>query len=107
MNSEEIFDSIHHIAINVADVAKAAQWYQTSFHCRVVFQEKTLAIVEFKNLKLYLLLPNQAPSHVAFERSDAHTFGELQEQTDGSLATFVADPTGNVVQIVGSTVTKE
>ena len=93
-------DSIHHIAIMVANIESSVQWYTTSFNCEVIFSNDTEAILEFENLSLHLLLPSQMPAHIAFSRDDADTFGELRENRDDTKSCFVSDPTGNPVEIV-------
>ena len=96
---------IDHVAINVADVEKAAQWYRSSFGCEIIAIDKTVAILRFRNLNLHLILPGQEPGHLSFVREDVSKFGELRQRTDGSLSTYLSDPSGNFVEIVGSTTT--
>lgn len=96
----EQLDCIEHISINVADIERAVAWYRTSFRCEIVQQSLTHAVLRFENLRLVLTLPNQEQPHIGFVRSDASTFGELRRRTDGSLTTYLADPTGNIVEIV-------
>ncbi len=93
-------DSIHHVAIMVADIQRSLQWYTTSFNCEVAFSSDTEAILKFENLSLQLLLPSQMPAHIAFSREDAATFGELRDNRDNTSSCFVSDPTGNPVEIV-------
>lgn len=93
-------DCIHHVAIHVSDVAKAVKWYQTSFACELVYSDKTQAVLQFGNIRLALVLPNTDPPHLAFERPDAGTLGELRTRADGLRSTFLADSTGNLVEIV-------
>jgi len=95
-------DTIHHIALTVADIDDSVRWYQTSFSCEVIHQEARLAILQFANIQLTLVLPSLQNTHIAYIRDDAETLGELREQVDGSQSTFVADPTGNPVEIVCS-----
>ena len=91
---------IEHVAICVADVKKAVNWYTTSFNCRIISEEITQAVLEFQNIRLALVLPNQQPPHLALRREDASTLGELRQQRDGELSTFLSDPTGNLVEIM-------
>ena len=93
-------DLIDHIAINISDLEKAIKWYTTSFHSRIVYQDKRLAILEFANVRLHLVLPSEQPAHLAFVRDDAETLGELCEQKGGGRSTYVSDPLGNPVEIV-------
>ncbi len=101
MTTEKL-DRVHHLAINVADIEKSVQWYQTSFFCKVIQQDQQQAILQFENLRISLLLPSREPEHVAFYRADAKLFGELRKQADGLLQTIISDPTGNIVKLVCS-----
>lgn len=96
--SEEL-QAVHHVAINVADIDRALKWYLNSFSCRVLQQEKTFAVLEFANLKLVLCLPSQEPPHLAYTRSDAASFGQLELRADGLRSTFLADVAGNMIEI--------
>ena len=91
---------VHHIALSVADIAKSVQWYTTSFDCEVLDQQKQFAILQFENLKLVLTLPSLDPPHTAFERPDAEKYGEIRPRVDGVQSTFVADNSGNMIEIV-------
>lgn len=93
-------DEIDHVAVNVADIENSVRWYLTSFSCTVERQEKTFAILRFRNLKLVLILPSQQRGHVGYKKTDAASFGEITERTDGIKSTFVADPTGNIVELI-------
>ncbi|MBL7662630.1 VOC family protein [bacterium] len=93
-------DTIHHIAINVADLKAALNWYTTSYACEVQYQDLQRAVLQFENVKLTLVLPSQEPAHLAFVREDASALGELQERREGWRSTFLSDPTGNIIEIV-------
>ena len=93
-------DSINHFAINVSDVNKAISWYQKSFRCKLIFQDKTQALLQFANIRLALVQPSIDPPHLAIERHDASALGELRDRPDGNRSTFLADSTGNLVEIM-------
>jgi catechol 2,3-dioxygenase-like lactoylglutathione lyase family enzyme len=93
-------DEIDHVAVAVADIERSVHWYTTSFSCEVERQEKTYAILRFANMKLVLVLPSQQKWHVGYKKNDAASFGEITERTDGIRSTFVADPTGNIVELI-------
>ena len=95
-------DHLHHIAINVADLKAAVKWYQSSFNCEIIFEGRTEVQLQFANTILCLILPSQERPHVAFLRHDAHTIGELRPRNNGVESTFIADPTGNTIEIVSS-----
>lgn len=92
--------SLHHIALPVADLESSVRWYMTSFSCEVIYQDKIQAILQFENIKLSLVLPSHQPFHLAFPRTDANTLGEITKRQDGTLSTYVSDPTGNVVEVL-------
>ena len=94
------FDAIHHIAIQVASISDSVNWYRGSFACEVLSQDTTHALLQFQNIKLTLILPSQEPNHLAFVREDANTLGELREKKEGLRSCFIADPSGNPVEII-------
>jgi len=93
-------DTINHVAIAVTDVAAAVDWYTTNFRCQVEYQDKTWAFLEFGNIKLALVVPNQHPPHVAFTHANAESFGTLKTHRDGTRSCYVTDPAGNSVEIM-------
>ena len=95
-------DRIHHVAIAVADVASAAVWYTSTFRCTVSYQDATWALLDFENLKLALVAPDQHPPHVAFTSPEAERFGALTTHRDGTRSTYVNDPAGNSVEIMAA-----
>ena len=98
--------SINHVTICVANIEQAVNWYQESFSCELIKYEPTIAVLQFANLNLVLSLPSLERPHIAFEKENADSFGELKEMKDGSLGTYIADPTGNIVELVKSVPTK-
>ena len=101
MTSSNLSDAIDHFSINVADIQSSINWYMTSFNCSVLYQDNKQAILQFANVKLALTLPSVLPPHIALARDDAATLGELRKRADGTSSTFISDPTGNPVEIVG------
>jgi catechol 2,3-dioxygenase-like lactoylglutathione lyase family enzyme len=92
--------SINHITICVSNIEQSVNWYQSSFTCELIKYEPTFAVLEFENLKLVLSLPSLERPHIAFNKDNAESFGELKEMKDGSMGTYIADPTGNIVELV-------
>ena len=95
-------DRIEHVAIAVADVPSAVAWYTANFRCTVAYQDATWALLDFDNLKLALVIPEQHPPHVAFASPKAEEFGELTTHRDGTRSTYVRDPAGNSVEIMAA-----
>lgn len=93
-------DSIHHIALHVADLEVATKWYETSFKCERLYADRSQAVLQFHNIQLVLVLPSSEQPHVAFLKENAETFGELFPTKTGESSTVVSDPTGNIVELV-------
>jgi len=93
-------DKIDHIAISVADIDAAVSWYQGSFEAEVLFKDSKQAVLQFANVKLQLVLPGYLPGHIAFKREDAETFGKLRQKDGGEPSCFIADSSGNPVEIL-------
>lgn len=92
--------SINHVTICVANIEQAVNWYQSSFSCELTKYEPTFAVLKFANMNLVLSLPSMERPHIGYEKDDAESFGELRDMRDGSLGTYIADPTGNIVELV-------
>lgn len=95
-------DDLHHVAIPVRDVAKAVAWYTSTFRCKVAYQDATWAFLDFGNTRLALVIPEQHPPHVALKSPDAAKFGTLTTHRDGSRSVYVADPSGNAVEVMAA-----
>lgn len=93
-------DRLDHTAITVSNIDQAVSWYEGSFDCKVLYKTETEAMLEFENVKLQLLLPSQRPSHLAFRKNDADTYGNLKKNKDGSRSCFISDSTGNLVEVI-------
>ena len=96
----ELLDSIHHVAISVSDVKAAVEWYRSNFQCKVSYQDDTWAMLDFANLKLALVIPQQHPPHVAFVHGEAEKYGELKTHRDGTRSCYVNDPAGNAIEML-------
>lgn len=96
----EPLDRVDHVAVVVADIRRALDWYRERFRCRVLYQDDTWAFLEFENLKMALVLPRQHPAHVTFERADAERFGPLRTHRDGTRYVYLQDPDGNTVEVM-------
>ena len=105
MNAETpkaALDDLHHVAIPVRDVATAVAWYTSKFRCKVAYQDATWAFLEFGNTRLALVIPEQHPPHVALMSPEAAKFGALKTHRDGTRSVYVADPSGNAVEILAA-----
>lgn len=93
-------DTLDHVAISVHDIGESVRWYSENFQCRVTYQDATWALLEFANVRLALVIPSQHPPHIAFVRADAEQFGPLKAHRDGTRSTYIADVSGNPVEIL-------
>lgn len=102
MPVEDALDRIDHVAVSVRDIDRAVDWYTSHFRCRVTYRDPTWAFLEFGNLKLALVIPEQHPPHIAFVSPDAERSGPLKAHRDGTRSTYVEDPSGNSVEIMAA-----
>ena len=93
-------DAIDHVAIHVVNIEEALAWYQTTFHCELIYQDSTWALIRFANVRLALVTSGQHPPHLAVERSDAEAFGPLRTHRDGTRSTYVHDPSRNAIEVL-------
>lgn len=98
--AQPVLDTLHHVAIPVADIGAACSWYQQRFGCRVEYQDQSWALLAFANLRLALVMPGQHPPHFAITRPDAASFGPLTEHRDGTRSVYLRDPWGNAVEVL-------
>ena len=95
-------DRIHHVAISVPDLAAALAWYTSRFRCSIAYEDSTWALLDFENVQLALVIPEQHPPHIALTSPEAETYGPLSTHRDGTRSTYVRDPAGNSVEIMAA-----
>ena len=93
-------DRINHLAVPVNNIADAVKWYCDSFSCNVAYVDDTWALLDFENISLALVLPEQHPSHLAVERKDAANFGSLTLHRDKTKSVYIEDPWNNSLEIM-------
>lgn len=93
-------DAIHHVAISVKNIAEAVSWYTETFRCTISYQDETWAMLEFANLRMALVIASQHPPHIGFVNAEAEKYGELKLHRDGTRSIYIADPSGNAVEIL-------
>ena len=96
-------DTIHHIAIQVKDIQRAVEWYTAYFKVKVSYQDDTWAMLQFKNINLALVFPEQHPPHIAIESPDAGQFGTLTKHRDGTESVYITDSEDNVLEVMQQT----
>jgi len=92
-------DTLDHVAISVRDVAESVKWYTTHFKCKIVYQDATWALLEFGNVRLAFVLPEQHPPHIAIV-GDPKAHGEPKTHRDGTCSVYIKDPDGTNVEIL-------
>ena len=93
-------DPVDHIALQVLDVAQAVAWYKDHFKCNVNYQDETWAFIQFANINLALVVPNQHPAHLAFKLENASKYGALKTHRDGTKSLYLSDPAGNTIELM-------
>lgn len=92
--------SIHHIAIQVNNIQRAIDWYTKNFNVEVTYQDDTWAMLQFKNINLALVIPEQHPAHIAIESDAAEKFGPLTTHRDGTQSIYISDSEENVIEVM-------
>ena len=92
---------IDHIAVQVENIYEACEWYHCNFQANVVYFDETWALLEFENIKLALVLPNQHKNHIAVEvKPEKYPTLEFKQHRDGSKYHYLTDPWGNCVELI-------
>ncbi len=100
MNGLPQLDSLHHIAVLTHNLKESLRWYRDHFRCEVVYEDDTWAMIQFANVQLALVVPEQHPPHLGFMVPNAERFGPMKTHRDGTQSTYIADPSGNVVEML-------
>ena len=77
---------IDHIALEVKNPAGAADWYCENFGATLIFKDETWAFVQFENIKLAFVMPDQHPAHIAFEEKSLKPCAEQGLQKNPNKA---------------------
>lgn len=93
-------DALHHVAIQVKDIARALKWYSDNFNAEVVYLDDTWAMLRFANMYLALVVPSQHPPHIAIEHENAEAFGTLVKHRDGTESIYINDSEGNTIELM-------
>ena len=95
-------DSLPPVALATHHPPETLRWYREHFRCEVVYEDDTWAMLQFGNVQLALVVPEQHPPHLGFAVPGAGRFGPLKQHRDGTRSTYLADPAGNVVEMLDS-----
>jgi len=92
---------IDHIALQVGNIYEGCEWYCTRFNANVLYFDETWALLEFDNIKMALVLPNQHQNHIAVEINPQNYPNlEFKQPRDGSKYHYLDDPWGNCVELI-------
>jgi catechol 2,3-dioxygenase-like lactoylglutathione lyase family enzyme len=97
--AEKTLDTMHHVAVPVSNVREIVDWYTQHFACTVKYQDETWALVEFSNISLAFVLPEQHPPHFAI-LGDPSRHGEPKLHRDGTRSVYIQDPAANNIEIL-------
>ena len=89
--------SIDHIALQVDDIRESVAWYVVKYGCKVLYRDDTWALLQFKNIKLALVIEDEHPYHIAFEVDEVV---EGKKHRDGSVSKYTEDPSGNKIELI-------
>jgi catechol 2,3-dioxygenase-like lactoylglutathione lyase family enzyme len=90
---------LDHIAINVTDIQRSIDWYQTEFNAIIEYSDETWAILKIGTVKLALTLASQHKPHIAFTQDKPPLdYTKIKTHRDGSTYIYVDDPDGNVIE---------
>ncbi|MCR9245985.1 MAG: VOC family protein [bacterium] len=98
--SRQPVSHLHHVAVQVEDIGKAAEWYRSVLGCEIEYQDQTWAMLALANMRLALVIPEQHPPHFCVTRDDATKFGELTTHRDGTKSVYIKDPWGNSIEVL-------
>ena len=58
------------------------------------------ALIEFKNTKLALVIPEQHPRHIAVKRENLEEYGAPVKHRDGSESVYIDSPDSNTFELI-------
>ncbi|MDX2504728.1 MAG: VOC family protein [Gammaproteobacteria bacterium] len=93
-------DTIDHIAITVTDIKVSVDWYLRQYHCQVLYQDNTWALLEYHNIKLALVIDREHPPHFAIISETPEQYGPLTKHRDRSQSVYIEDPDGNHIEMI-------
>ena len=88
-------EKIDHIAIVVTNINHAVKWYTDNHDCKVNYKDNSWAELQFDNIKLALVLPQDHPPHIAFVDESIENG---TKHRDGSESIYEHDTFGNIIE---------
>jgi|TARA_R110002020_G_scaffold134807_4_gene301024 catechol 2,3-dioxygenase-like lactoylglutathione lyase family enzyme len=91
---------LDHIALQVEEPRKAAEWYCENFGAEALYVDDTWAFVQLQNIKLAFVIKGQHPPHIAFEVNDFSEGDVVKSHRDGTSSAYKRDPFGNIYELI-------
>ena len=98
MNIHAKFD---HVAVNVADIARAVEWYTTQLGAEILYQDASWAFLRAGGVKIALTVADQHPPHMGFDVGPdppESFYKGAKTHRDGTVSRYVRDPDGNAIE---------
>ena len=92
---------IHHIAIQVKNIKECVSYYCNKFDADIEYEDETWAMLNFDNIQLALVLPEEHPPHICFEKRIPKNI-PAKEHRDGTRSVYDFDPSGNMIELLES-----
>tara|TARA_Y100001970_G_C14230849_1_gene858533 strand:- start:1973 stop:2278 length:306 start_codon:yes stop_codon:yes gene_type:complete len=93
-------DKIDHVAIQTENIDKSVEWFLNKFKCNVKYQDESWAMIEFENMKIALVLPDQHPPHIAVTCDDIEKHGNPGKHRDGSDFLYIEGLDENIFELI-------
>ena len=97
---------IHHIAIQVKNIKECVSFYCNKFNADIEYKDETWAMLNFDNIQLALVLPEEHPPHICFEKTIPKNI-PAKEHRDGTRSVYDIDPSGNMIELLESEDSKQ
>ncbi len=91
---------LDHIALQVEEPRKAAEWYCENFGAEPLHVDDTWSFIQFENVKLAFVIKTQHPPHIAFEVDDFSDGDKVKGHRDGTSSAYKRDPFGNIYELI-------
>ena len=97
-------DIIDHIAIRVADLKEAEEWYLDHLKAEVTFRDRKYIRLKVGNTNIALIDEAHYPwAHIGVlveNKDDLPDIGSRVEHRDGTIGVYVKDPSGNYIEYI-------
>ena len=97
-------DIIDHIAIRVADLKEAEEWYLDHLKAEVTFRDRKYIRLRVGNTNIALIDEVQYPwAHIGVlvkNKDELPNIGLRIEHRDGTIGVYVKDPSGNYIEYI-------